>query len=180
MAHIAIASAVIGGMGAVIEGISANEQAKSAARATERQASLDADIAKADFQAKSGASIAQAGGTGLSLDSGSFMNIFTENALNEANTISDIRFAGAVDAANQRAAGKSALIGGIVEGTSQAIGGVSKAKHQKKMLNDKNSGVSGRADRRASAISKRPTGNMNPGFNKNFTVDANTGLMSPR
>jgi len=134
MAHMAIAAAVVQGVGTVIEGISANEQAKAQARSIARQSALDAEIAKADFQAKSGAAVAQAGGTGLSLESGSFMNIFTENALNEANTLSDIRFQGAVDAANLRAQGKAALIGGFVGGTSQAIGGVSAAKHRKQQI----------------------------------------------
>ena len=151
MAQLAIAAAVVEGVSSVIGGISANEQAKAQSKSIQRQSFLDEQITRADFQRASGAQIAQAGGTGLSLTGGSFLDIFTENALNEAKTISDIKFQGAVDSANVRQQGKNALIGGILGGVGQAVGGISSAKFKKQQLQTQRSAVTSRATRRAAA-----------------------------
>ena len=122
---------IIAATGAVMGGIAANNQAKAEASARELQASQDADLTKQQYDLAMGEGRAQAGASGLSLLGGSNEAIFNFNSLAQGEAVSDIQFAGALDAANLKHEGKMAKIGGFLEAGSEIAGGISAAKAQK-------------------------------------------------
>ena len=125
---------IIAGAGQVMEGVAANEaaQAQSDIIGQNTQNQVRAEASR--LRRAGAAEVAQAGGTGLELTSGSFMNIFEENAVNQAKTLADIKYAGKVAQAQAEQAGKNALIGGIVGGAATAAGGLMKAQQHKQLL----------------------------------------------
>ena len=119
---------IIAGVGQVVEGVAANEAAGASADMTRYNTRQQAQATKSEYQRARATQVAGAGASGLEITSGSFMDIFEENAVNQARTLADIKYAGKVQAAQQEQAGKNALIGGIVGGVAKAATGLSAQK----------------------------------------------------
>jgi len=132
---------IIAGAGQVMEGIGANEAAKSQSNLIGKQTRNDVREMKTAYKNERGSQIAQAGASGVELTSGSFGNVFANNAVNMAKSVADRRYAGAVAQAQAEQAGKNALIGGIVSGIATGIGGIQGANFRKQMLDKQGSSL---------------------------------------
>lgn len=134
---------IVAGAGQVIEGIAANSAAGAQSDMIAYNTRQQAQTTKSEYQRARASQVAQAGASGLETTSGSFMDIFEENAVNQARTLADIKYAGKVQQAQVEQAGKNALIGGIVGGLSTAGTGLLAAKQYKSALAQQNSALDG-------------------------------------
>lgn len=132
---------IVAGVGQVMEGIGANEAAKSKSELIKQQTRNDVRDIKTAYKNERGSEIAQAGPSGVELTSGSFGNVFANNAVNMAKSVAERRYAGAVAQAQAEQAGKNALIGGIVGGIATGVGGIQAAKFRKQMLDKQGSSL---------------------------------------
>lgn len=125
---------------AVMGGISANAAARGAARADmanarqAEQGGADEELAiRARLRAMQGDALVAEGMNGAELGSGSAIEALRQNALNANMDILSTRTSAASrayayrsDAASKRAAGRAALIGGLIGAGAQALGGAAK------------------------------------------------------